>query len=187
MATRFLLAALAALSLPVAAFASNYTVDYAKSSVQFSGTHAGNGFSGKFGEWNATIIFDAEKLDLSSIKATFKTESAKTGNAMYDGTLSQDDWFASKKHPDATFTSSSITKNDDGSYLAKGELSIRGISHPVDFTFTLSDLSKPTVQAKGSLTLDRLNYDLGKKSDATAEWVSKDISIELDITASKAQ
>lgn len=165
-------------------YAADYDINYAESTVKFSGTHAGNAFEGAFEKWNAEIHLDPENLETSGIEATFDTSSAKTGNKMYDGTLPQDDWFDVKNHPEATFSSDTITANDDGTYTANGHLTIREIKHPISFSFTLTEEAE-TTHAKSSFSFDRLLYNIGKKSDASAEWVGKDITIDLSITAKK--
>lgn len=164
--------------------AADYAVDYPLSTVTFSGQHAETDFTGRFDKWTAEISFDPADLAKSHIKATFDMTSAATGNAMYDGTLPEDDWFKVKEFPEGTFTSTEIRQNADQSYTATGDLTIRGITHKADLVFSLSDPAKPPVKAKGKLTIDRLAYDLGKKSDPEAEWVSKDIVITIDLTAS---
>lgn len=176
----------AALVMGVAAsaHATPYAVDYGHSHVTFTSTHAGNEFKGTFKDWSAVIDFDATAPEKSTITAEFALESGKTGNAMYDGALPQKDWFDVKAHPKATFTSTAVTKNDDGSYTATGDLTLRAITHPASLTFTLSDLEKPVVTANGKLTIDRLAYEIGQQSDPKAEWVSKDIVVTLDIKAS---
>ncbi len=166
------------------ALAADYVVDKAQSAIEFSGTHAGKAFKGRFDAWDAAISFDPANLAASSVKVTIDTASAKTGDAMYDGTLPTADWFDVKTHPQATFTSESITKNDDGSYAAKGQLTIRGKAVPVSFSFALSDLAAPPVKTNFTLTLDRLAHDIGLKSDAKAEWVSKEIPISVTLAAS---
>ncbi len=168
------------------AAARPYTVDYAASKIEFSGTHADNKFSGNFTEWKAAINFDPANLGASRLAATFNTASLKTGNAMYDGTLPQADWFDAKNYPEAKFTSTAITAKPGGGYSATGNLTIRNITKPVTFDFTISDLSKSPVKAEGTLTVNRLDFDLGKKSDGNAEWVSRDISIKLTIVATPA-
>ncbi|MDX2112296.1 MAG: YceI family protein [Alphaproteobacteria bacterium] len=166
------------------AFAAEYVVDKAASSIEFSGTHAGKPFKGSFGTWDAAIQFDDANLAASSVKVTIDTASAKTGDAMYDGTLPTADWFDVKNHPQATFASESISKKVDGSYSAKGQLTIRGKSVPVAFDFALSNLASPPVKTSFTLTLDRLAHDIGLKSDAKAEWVSKEIAINVTLVAS---
>ena len=163
--------------------ARDYTIDYGASKIEFSGTHADNPFKGSFGEWTAEITFDPANIETSKIVATFKPDSAKTGDAMYDGTLPQTDWFNTKEHPQATFASTTVRDNEGGGYIADGNLTIRGITKPVQLAFTLSDLEQSPVTAKGSLTINRLDFDLGQKSDGDAEWVSREIKIDITLVA----
>ncbi len=178
-----LFAALFMMALPVQTHAQDYAVDYAQSTIGFSGVHAGNDFEGVFEEWQASIVFDADNLEGSRLSAGFKPASAKTGNAMYDGTLPQADWFDVQNHQGASFESTSIRANDDGSYRVDGDLTLRGITRQVSFDFTLSDLGTAPVNAVGTLVVDRLAFDIGKKSDPKAEWVSQEIKVSINITA----
>lgn len=170
-----------------AALAAPYSVDYAKSTLHFSGTHAGNAFAGTFTKWNAQIEFDAAHLDKSSVNVTIETASAKTGNMMYDGTLPSKDWFDAKDFPKATFVSNNISKNADGSYQANGTLTIRNTSLPMSFSFKLThnDFSTPQVTSTARFAIDRISYNIGLESDAKAEWVSRDIGFEFTLVANK--
>lgn len=174
------------LAVPTAFIAAApYKVDHSKSSITFSGIHAGNKFEGKFEKWDAEIEFDQNNLAASFIKTTFDPASAKTGNALYDGTLPQVDWFSVKDFAQAKFESKSISALENGGYKADGILTIRDKALPVRFDFTLSDLSQSPVIATATLKVDRLAYDIGKKSDPKAEWVSQNIDITLSIVAVK--
>ncbi|MFN7112894.1 MAG: YceI family protein [Alphaproteobacteria bacterium] len=180
----FCAAALVFSLISAPALAADYVVDYKNSKIGFSGKHAGKAFTGAFGAWTAVIRFDPADLAGSHIAATFDPASAKTGDRVHDGTLTQADWFDVKNHPQATFTSTTITAKEDGSgYTAAGDLTLRGITKPVSFDFTLSDLSAAPVTAKAAFTIDRLDFDIGKKSDAKAEWVDREITLTLDINA----
>jgi len=180
---KLLIATAIALLTSTAANAKIYDVDYANSTIEFAGKHAGKDFKGKFGEWNAQIDFDPEHLDTSSIKASFTTGTAVTGNKMYDGTLPSEDWFDAEKFPKADFVSTSIISKGGSNYIAEGTLTIRGIPKPAKIIFVLTDLSKSPVNVKAALVVNRLSYDIGKKSDAKAEWVNADIDITLNINA----
>lgn len=174
------LALVAALTLAPAAFAANYAVDAAKSQVGFSGTHAGSAFKGSFAKWQAKLSIDPKKLAESCIEATFDLASATTGNPMYDGTLPTVDWFDVKNHPQGRFVSTIIKANTDGTYTADGNLTLRGITQPTHFKFTLDDKG---FTGKDTLVLDRLAYGIGMKSDPKAEWVSKDIGVQMNVVA----
>ena len=162
-----------------------YQVDYEKSELKFSGTHAGNAFEGIFEDWKVIIDFDRENLVASSFAASFHTQSAKTGDILFDRTLPEDDWFFVKEYPEAFFETSSISKNQDGSFRVSGNLVIRAIGKPTVFDFVLDDENPTQITATASFIINRLDYEIGLKSDPQAEWVSRDIKIEILINAQR--
>lgn len=168
-------------SLP--AYAADYSVDYTKSHIIFKGKHATNDFQGQFENWTANVSFDLDNPSNSKISATFVTNSAKTGDALYDGTLPQKDWFASKEYPEAHFESNSISKKTENQYVAKGSLTIRDITRPISFPFTLEPLDGGEQKAIASFIINRLDFNIGKESDPNTEWVDQDITVELEIFA----
>ncbi len=169
----------------IPAYAAAYKVDPATSSIAFSGTHAGSPFTGTFERYVVDIDFDPANVAATSIRATIDLASAKTGNKMFDGTLPNDDWFDTKNHPNGLFKSTKVEKQADGNYQVTGDLTLRGITKPVTFIFTLDREDAPEINASATLNVDRLAYDIGKKSDGKAEWVSQEIGITLKLLVKK--
>lgn len=167
------------------ASAAEYAIDHTRSTISFSGTHAGNNFTGEFKEWRADITFDPNDLQNSFVKAVFQTASAKTGNAMYDGTLPQADWFDAKNSPEASFESTEITKTTEHSFQISGNLTIKGVKLPTTFPFELKTDEAGNSIARAEFPIDRIIYNIGKKSDPSAEWVSQLITLQLHIVATK--
>lgn len=182
--SKYALALALGLALAPLAQAASYKVDEKTSSIGFSGTHAGSQFSGKFNKWDARLDIDPKNLTESCIEANFDITSAATGNAMYDGTLPTADWFNSKAHPKGRFVSTAITANKDGSYTAEGKLTLRGVTQPTKFNFNLTEQG---FLSQGVITLDRIAYSIGKESDSKAQWVSKDISVQIYVDAPLAK
>ena len=172
-----------------AAHSHDFIVDTDHSRVTFSGTHMGSHFSGVFEEWQAYFHFNPAALDQSRIDATFATRSAATGDAMYDGTLLEEDWFASAAYPQAVFTSDKIVAHSDddrgSGYRVTGLLTLRGISKPITFDMYVRDSHATAIQLEASFVIDRLAYDIGASSDPEGDWVSRDIAIQLDIYANR--
>lgn len=166
-----------------AAHSASYAIDHAQSSIGFSGTHADTKFSGSFARWSGKILFDPANLSASSILVTVDTSSAVTGNTMFDGTLPNEDWFNVKEYPQATFASETITANSDGGFTAKGTLTLKDKKVPVLFSFALSDLKNPPVRTRFTLVLDRLALGMGVASDPAAEWVSREITLDVALVA----
>lgn len=160
-----------------------YEVDTDQSQIQFSGTHAGKIFNGQFMQWHAVIVFSQQDLENSHAQVTLQTGSAKTGNAMYDGTLPQADWFDSQNYPEAVFTAEEIKQDENGQYFMRGILQIRNIEQPISFPFALEQDDEGGARVQATFPISRLAFDIGKGSDANAEWVSDEIQIVLDILA----
>lgn len=171
--------------LATTALAETYTVDTTASAIGFEGAHMGTPFKGTFTGWQATIHFDKAKPETSSVQASFPLAGAKTGNPMFDGTLPQPDWFDTKNHPTGTFTSTAVAQTGQpGIYTMAGNLTLKGVTQPVSFTFALADTTQGGVKATAVVPVNRLAFGIGTKSDATAEYVAKTISVTLALVAS---
>ena len=168
--------------------AARYEVDATRSELAFAGEWSGKPFRGVFATWRANIEFDAAHLADSHINVAIVTSTAKTGNAMIDDHFAEADWFDSGHFPEATFTSSAIHKNADGSYKALGTLKIRELMQPMSFDFTLMppDAAAQEVQAVAKFAVKRLDFDMGKSTDPEAKWVGNDIALEVKLVAQKA-
>jgi polyisoprenoid-binding protein YceI len=140
-------------------------------SVTFAGQHAGMDFKGKFERWQARLNLPPQSNP--SITATFYLNSAKTGDSIYDSTLPEFDWFDSQNHPKGEFVSSKIDTTDNG-YQVSGNLTLKGITAPVDFV-----LKETNNKLTANFDINRLDFNIGTESDSEAEWVSKTISLSI--------
>jgi polyisoprenoid-binding protein YceI len=160
-----------------------WTIDAAQSSISFAGQHASRDFSGTFGEWSATILFDPADLPHSSAKVVISTKSAETGDETKDGPLTEEEWFNPAKFPTATFETSGIVAAGNG-YVANGTLTIKGKALPLTLPFTL-DIKGDKATMTASVGIDRLAYALGTLSDGTGTFVSREIALTVNLTATR--
>ncbi|WP_395340844.1 YceI family protein [Ningiella sp. W23] len=152
-------------------------IDQTQGSVGFAGEHAGMEFSGVFERWQATMLLPTESAQASEafINAEFDLSSATTGDATYDETLPEGDWFDVDNHPKGRFVSDRVSPQGND-YLVEGQLTLRGKTHPISFTL-VSEGSR----LSASFNVDRIAYAIGLDSDPEAEWVSRNIALSLDI------
>lgn len=176
--SKFTFALATAITFSAPAFSAPLSIDTVNSKAEFSGHHAGNQFKGHFTEWNGTI-----DLENSTIKATFNTESANTGNAMYDGTLPTADWFNVKEFPKATFVSTEVIKSDNNTYKVTGAFTIKDVKKPISFDMKISENNPQMLKGHLEFTMNRLDYKLGANSDPSGEWVDLDIPVKVTFTA----
>ncbi|MEO1193883.1 MAG: YceI family protein [Pseudomonadota bacterium] len=170
--------ATAGLSTP--AFAKAWGVDPERSSISFSGTHAGNNFEGVFEDWTANIEFDPAAPESAVVLVTIDTASAKTGNALYDGTLGGADWFNVQTYPQARFEATGAEPQGDGTYKLAGTLTVRGTSVPVSVMFSANDSE---AKADSTVVLQRLDFGMGAESDPSGTWVSLEIPVTVELVA----
>ncbi len=164
--------------------AQAWTIDSETSSISFSGTHSGAPFSGKFTDWTADVRFDPADLTGSTAVVTVKTASALTGDATKDGALKGAEWFNPNQFPTAYFEASEFRAVGGNRYEATGQLRIKSASVPVVLPFTFDEVTgKATVS--GEVEVDRTALDLGMASDAAGSWVSKTITVKIDVRADR--
>lgn len=181
---RFVLFAASALfaAMPAAAAAPVWTILPAASKIAFSGVHAGNPFTGTFGQWTGTIRFDPADLPHSSATIVIGTGSAKTGDSFQETSLAQDEWFDPTHFPRATFATVRISAAGPGRYVADGVLTIKGKALPVKLPFTIK-IAGATATMAASTTVDRIAFGIGAKADPTAQWVTRPIGLAINLTA----
>lgn len=165
--------------------AAAWTVDTSASAIEFSGTHTGKAFTGRFEQWEARIWFDPADLAGSKAVVTVQTGSAKTGDATQEGSLPGAEWFDTATYPTARFEATTFKALGGSRYEAAGTLRIKTTTVPVVLPFTFDEANGAATVA-GKLELDRTALNLGLMSDAGGAWVSKAIGVEIKVKAARA-
>ena len=169
-----------AIAAPVAA--NNWAVVPAQSSLGFSAKWNGADVEGRFPKFTASIVFDPAKLADARVDAVIDLSAATTADKQVNGSLPGSDWFDVKKASTARFQAASFTQVKPGQYLAKGTLTMRGLSVPVSLPFTLAINGNSAVMT-GQTSLDRRSFKIGMDSDAGGAWVGFPVSVKVKITA----
>lgn len=163
--------------------APNWNIQAEGSHIRFSAEQEGETFMGSFAEFSGRIHFDAEAPETSSVDITIPLTSVDAGSRDRNSTLPGKVWFSVKKFPDARFTSSSISKQGGG-FLAKGELTLKGKSLPLDLPFDLQ-ISGDQAVMTGQAILDRTLWNVGAAPWDTDEWVSREVKLDVQVTAKR--
>lgn len=161
-------------SLPV------WTIDYDRSFIRFTGDQAGAEFDGEWQDWNASLQFAGENLDASRFDVTIRTAAVETQDDDRDSTLSDAEWFDPDNHPEAYYRASRFVANEDGTFTAKGRLTIKGTSAPVDLVFEV-ETDGPQRVLRGAAELLRLDLDVGTGEWEDTSWVSNEVSVEVRV------
>ncbi|NQT62308.1 MAG: YceI family protein [Candidatus Marinimicrobia bacterium] len=106
-------------------------------------------------------------LDMTSIKVLDIKDKKK--NRSLEKHLKHDDFFGVNNYPKAVFefaVASPIkgAKDDEPNYHFKGDLTLKGITHALDFDARV-DMKKKSASASGQIIVDRTKYNIRYKSN----------------------
>lgn len=164
--------------------ANGWVIAHDKSTLGFGVTLYGAKVQGGFKSFDGDIIFDPADLPGAKAEISIDMASVDTGDAGRDDTIRGDAWFDVQNHPTARFVTNSFESQPDGSYIAHGDLTLRGKTLPVSLPFMLTITDK-TAHMLGKLTLNRLDFDVGAGSWADEKTVGHAVDISIDLTATR--
>jgi polyisoprenoid-binding protein YceI len=167
-------------------------MDAAHSTLTFTGTQAGDAFHGGFEKFTPVIEFDPAHPETGKIKVTVDTASAFIDNDEdKNASLPNEEWFATKQFPTATFSSTAIhpasrLKSAGPAFEVEGNLTLRGITKPVKLSFELIDKGNGIFEARGSTELKRNDFGIGQgKEWASDQWVAYPVKVSFTVVAEK--
>jgi polyisoprenoid-binding protein YceI len=124
-----------AASAVIPAHAADYVIDTAKAHafIDFRIQHLGfSWMSGRFNDFSGDFSFDADKPEASTVNVKIDVASVDTNFAERDKHL-RGKFLQTDKFPDATFKSTSFTKNEQGGYTMTGEFTLHGVTKTLTF------------------------------------------------------
>jgi cytochrome b561/polyisoprenoid-binding protein YceI len=149
----------------------------------FSVKQMGADVSGSFATWSADIRFDDVAVDGShgTVMVTIDTASLTLGSVTKQALEAE--FFDVATHPTATFTADILPGT--GGYIAKGELTLRGMTKPIELPFTL-EITGTQARMAGTVTLDRRDFGMGASYGDEAS-VGFGVVVAVDLVAERIE
>jgi polyisoprenoid-binding protein YceI len=182
-----------------AAKAATLPVDVSKSTVQWTAKKVGGQHNGTVKMASGGLQVKGNKLtggtfsmDMTSIVVSDITDAG--GNAKLTNHLKSEDFFSAEKHPVSTFTLTKAApiagaKAGEANYTLAGNLTIKGITHPITFPATVK-ISGDAAEATARLEVDRTKWDIKYRAAIIGTVADKVIddnfTIDLKIVAGKS-
>ena len=178
------------LSLPAGAGTSQWKIDPAHSSAQFSVRHmAISTVRGAFSKVNGMIALDDQDIAKSTVDVTVDVTTVDTREPGRDNDLRSDKFFDVARFPTMTFKSKKVEQSSPGRLKITGDLTIRGTTKEV-----ILDVEGPTAPVKdpwgnqraAATATSKINrQDFGVKWNATMDnggvVVGDDVNITIDV------
>lgn len=141
---------------------------------------------GEFTDFNAEIKANGSDFENAKVNATVKSNSIYTNNTDRDNHLKSEDFFNVDNHEELTFEGTAFEKIDDENYRLKGDLTIVGVTKPVELKVEFGGTAKdPWGNEKAGFSISgKINRkDWGLNWNSTLETGGVLVSEEVKIMA----
>jgi polyisoprenoid-binding protein YceI len=170
------------------AAAPEWKIDPAHSGIYFRISHIYSTVNGFFPDFKGEVRFDPSDLKESLFSFKVKVKSINTNNSKRDGHLLSDDFFSTKKYPEMTFESKSISHKEGNQYVVEGVMKIKDVSKTIKLPFTFFGTKQhpfnPKQEVAGfeaQMTIDRLVYQVGNGKFYKMGVVGKDVDVLISL------
>lgn len=114
---------------------TTWSIDKAHSKIGFNVTHmAVSEVEGNFKDFDGSLVTKAADFNGAEVNFTAKTASIDTDIERRDNHLKSADFFDAEKYPEISFKGNLVKKG--GKYKLKGDLTMHGVTKPVEFDVT---------------------------------------------------
>lgn len=168
---------------------ADYTVDPVHTRIAFRVGHAG--FSHALGTFSAptgTLRFDADDWSTAQLTLAIPVVSLDLGDKDWNGKVLDGTFFDAGKIPQATFASTAVEKIGEARMRVRGDLTIHGVTRPVEFEATFNALKRHPLTfrrtAGFSAVLEVSRKDFGM--DAWKSVIDDRVEILVELEATRA-
>ena len=158
---------------------SHAYISFTYSHLGFSTPHIG------FRKFDANLSLDSENPENSSIDVVIDTTSIDSRVDVFNGHLRDRNFFDTDNYPQATFKSTTISDNGDGTFAVAGNLTIKGITKTVTLDTTLNKAAMhpmrniPTVGFSAETQILRSDFGMDRAAPAVGDEVTIYVTVEM--------
>ncbi|HVZ95884.1 MAG TPA: YceI family protein [Chitinophagaceae bacterium] len=172
---------------------TKWVIDNAHSEIGFRVKHLMiSNVRGAFKEYSANVVSENDDFSNAKVEATINPASVDTHDSGRDGHLAGADFFDVEKFKEIKFTSTNVKKVDDNNYKISGDLTIKGVTKPVELNAEFGGIVKdPWGNAKAAFNvtgkINRKNWGLNWNAalETGGVLVSDDVWINADVQLKK--
>ncbi len=175
-------------SLSALAQTSNWNIDPAHSTAQFTVRHLGiSNVTGNFTKVTGTVVLDEKDITQSQVSASIDVSSVDTRVEMRDKDLKSSNFFDVEKYPTIEFKSKKIVSGS-GKLQVTGDLTIHGTTHEVtlDVDGPTPELTDPWGNSRRGISattaINRKDFNLlyNKLLGTGEAMVGDNVKIQID-------
>ena len=169
-----------------------YTIDASHSRIGFVAKHlVVSKVRGAFEEFSGSLTFAENPLE-SSAEVTIQAASINTGDKGRDDHVRTGDFLLVEEHPTLSFKTTSLTHKKNNVFVAAGELTIRGVTNPVELDLEFEGVvvdpwGNEKVVLSAETEIDREAYGVSWNAalETGGVLVNKKVKLEIEVQATR--
>ena len=168
--------------------AGTWGADPVHSNVSFEIGYSGvNTFRGSFNDFSATLVG-------SSLEGSAKVASVDVKDAQLNGHLQTPEFFDGERHPEISFRATGLRRLDDNRIEGSGELTIKGVTRPVELTGQIAaapatdPFGRERLGLKLEAQIDRTQYGVSwnAPNQSGGDYLGNDVKLIAELALVKA-
>lgn len=172
---------------------STWKIDTSHSAVNFAVRHLMiSKVRGRFTSYTGAAVYDEAAKTWTSAEGSIDVASVDTHEEKRDAHLKSADFFDAEKFPKITFKTTAVEARGDDKFLARGLLTIHGVTKEIALDVELTGQGKDpwggertAFSAKGSIDRKEFGMEFNMALDAGGVMVGDKVEIDIEVEAVK--
>ena len=119
----------------------------------------GSSHEGEVAIDSGEIIISDERLSGGEFNIDMTTISESKNSQAFLGHINSEDFFNVQEFPETRISINAMDKNEDGTFLVSGDLTIKGITNKIQFPAEITS-SENELMANANIVIDRTKWDI---------------------------
>lgn len=169
--------------------AADWKLEPAGSRLEFIATFEKTPAPGIFKDFNVRLSFDPEQPGSGRLDVTIRVASADMASADINTAIAGIEWFDFARHQQAEFHASDIrrlpTSPQPNRFVARGTLSLKGVSQAVEVPFSWSPGTEGA-SMDGEFSVKRGPFGIGTGEWMVTDVIGADVKVKFRVRLRKA-
>lgn len=139
---------------------------------------------GTFPDVEGTIALVDGTPEASSVEVLIDTTTLTSDTDQLTTHLKSADFFDVERYPEASFRSTSISRQDDGTYRVEGVLEMHGVARQIRFPATI-EVTDHSIHTQAEFSINRFDWEIDYKG-AADDLIRDEVLLRFDLRAEHA-
>ncbi len=154
--------------------------------IRFTARLEGAEAPGTFRRFDVGLDFGGPESGDEQLRVEIDITSADMFSSDLNEGIADPAWFDFENHRNARFESNQVLSRGSGTFLARGELTLKGVTHAVEVPFQWVESAGIAVM-EGNLVLLRGDFNIGSGEWANEDSIGQNVELQFEVKLAREQ